>query len=94
MRRSNDWTVQIALIKSGVPIVGVVHAPQLNVTYYAESGLAWKRDHNTGENKQLVLASFAGNVIRMVTSQSRGSLDELSVPSGYELEHVRMSSGL
>jgi len=31
---------------------------------------------------------------RIVTSQPRGSLEELSVPSGYELKHVRMSSGL
>ena len=35
-----EFTVNIALIDGGVPVVGVVHAPALETTYYAERGQA------------------------------------------------------
>ena len=34
IKRNGEFTVNIALIESGVPIMGVVHAPALNITYY------------------------------------------------------------
>lgn len=95
VRRSDEWAVQIALIENGVPVVGVVHIPQKNVTYYSDGSRgAWKRDHASGEEKQLILAPYEGNLIRIVCSNSRGTLDDLTVPPGYELELYKRSSGL
>lgn len=43
--RTNDFTVNIALIVDNKPILGVLHAPAYGVTYYAAEGLgAWMID--------------------------------------------------
>ena len=44
IKHSGEFSVNIALIDNGVPILGVVHAPVLNVTYWACRGFgAWKQ---------------------------------------------------
>ena len=47
VKRTNEFTVNIALIEDGQPVLGVVHAPALGLTY---SGLrnsgAWRRSGN------------------------------------------------
>jgi 3'(2'), 5'-bisphosphate nucleotidase len=44
LKRTNEFTVNVALIEAGRPRLGVVHAPALNLTYYAALGLgAWRR---------------------------------------------------
>ena len=48
--RTNDFTVNIALIVDNKPVLGVLHAPVYGVTYYAAEGLgAWMID----QDKQL-----------------------------------------
>jgi 3'(2'), 5'-bisphosphate nucleotidase len=43
LKRTNEFTVNVALIEAGKPRLGVVHAPALNLTYYAAQGLgAWR----------------------------------------------------
>ena len=41
--RNGEFTVNIALIERGRPVLGVVHAPALDVTYWAEGGRAFRR---------------------------------------------------
>lgn len=41
IKRNGEFTVNIALIENGKPIAGVVHAPALNTTYFAENGTAY-----------------------------------------------------
>jgi 3'(2'), 5'-bisphosphate nucleotidase len=44
LKHTNEFTVNVALIEEGRPRLGVVHAPALNLTYYAAQGLgAWRR---------------------------------------------------
>jgi 3'(2'), 5'-bisphosphate nucleotidase len=44
IKRTGEFTVNVALIEAGRPCLGVVHAPALNLTYYAACGLgAWRR---------------------------------------------------
>jgi 3'(2'), 5'-bisphosphate nucleotidase len=38
IKKNGEFTVNIALIHNGVPILGVVHVPVQNKTYYAEQG--------------------------------------------------------
>lgn len=43
--RNGEFTVNIALIEGGRPVLGVVHAPALSLFYYAREGLgAFKRE--------------------------------------------------
>ncbi len=44
IKRNGEFTVNIALIENYVPILGVVHVPVQNITYYASKGEgAWKQ---------------------------------------------------
>ena len=38
IKRNGEFTVNIALIEQGEPVLGVIHAPVLNKTYYAAKG--------------------------------------------------------
>lgn len=38
IKKNGEFTVNIALIHNGVPVLGVVHVPVQNKTYYAEKG--------------------------------------------------------
>lgn len=44
LRRNGEFTVNIALVQNGRPIIGVIAAPVLKVAYFAASNLgAWKQ---------------------------------------------------
>ena len=44
LKRNGEFTVNIALIDNGRPVLGVVHAPVPDTTYYAAEGAgAWKQ---------------------------------------------------
>ncbi|MCP3997358.1 MAG: 3'(2'),5'-bisphosphate nucleotidase CysQ [bacterium] len=45
IKRNGEFTVNIALVENGVPVLGVVYAPVLDRTYLAAAGDgAWRRD--------------------------------------------------
>ncbi len=44
IKRNGEFTVNIALVEDGVPVLGVVYAPVLDRTYLAAVGGAWRRD--------------------------------------------------
>lgn len=53
VKKNGEFTVNIALVKDSVPVMGVVYAPSLNELYFGQSGLgAFK---TTGLNKDLIL---------------------------------------
>ncbi len=44
IKQTGEFTVNIALIEEGVPVMGVIHVPVRGWTYFAEKGTgAWKR---------------------------------------------------
>lgn len=50
IRRNGEFTVNIALVENGIPVLGVVHAPVLNTTYSGIRDLgAWKREEKSLE---------------------------------------------
>jgi 3'(2'), 5'-bisphosphate nucleotidase len=50
IKRNGEFTVNIALIEEGRPVLGVVHTPALGVTYYAAKGLgAFKSKNGTSQ---------------------------------------------
>lgn len=44
IKRNGEFTVNIALIEKGKPVLGVVYAPVLDVMYSAAEGKAWKEE--------------------------------------------------
>ena len=48
IKRNGEFTVNIALIDHGKPILGVVYAPVMNVMYSAAEGKAWKEECGAG----------------------------------------------
>jgi 3'(2'), 5'-bisphosphate nucleotidase len=44
LSRNGEFTVNIALVEDGVPVLGVVHAPAIGLTYVGAPGLAERTD--------------------------------------------------
>jgi len=71
IKRNGEFTVNIALIEEGTPVLGVVHAPALGVSYYAARGAG--AFVQRGESVRPIRASRfpeGGGTIRVVASRS------------------------
>lgn len=53
IKRNGEFTVNIALIEKGKPVLGVVYAPVLDVMYSAAEGKAWKEEGGHREQIQV-----------------------------------------
>jgi 3'(2'), 5'-bisphosphate nucleotidase len=71
IKRNGEFTVNIALIESGEPVLGVVYAPVLDVSYYAARGAgAFVQRGNSAAQAIRVKSCPAGEAIRVVASRS------------------------
>ncbi len=73
IKRNDEFTVNIALIENGVPTLGVVYAPALDLLYYGKKGVgSFKKSKDLNEI-QLDVQPFKkpGNA-RIVVSRSHG----------------------
>ncbi|MFA7256291.1 MAG: 3'(2'),5'-bisphosphate nucleotidase CysQ [Kiritimatiellales bacterium] len=62
IKKNGEFTVNIALIENGRPVLGVVYAPVLQTIYYglqagSQGHGAWRSDNCTGKSVDEVLAS-------------------------------------
>lgn len=48
IKQTGEFTVNIGLIENGVPTLGVVHAPAVKMTYWADESGAWKQAGSDG----------------------------------------------
>jgi 3'(2'), 5'-bisphosphate nucleotidase len=105
LRRNGEFTVNIALIEKGAPILGVVYAPALGKLYYAARGHgAWKQEG--GAALPIRAAKATNGASRVVVSRSHGSgeesLDRFTgavercefVPMGSSLKFCLVAEGL
>lgn len=97
IKRNGEFTINIALIQNNKPVLGIIHAPALGVTYYAqEQKGAFKLD-----NKQITaLAKHnKSQIIRIIASRShlcattQAYIDKLKIED-YPIELVSMGSAL
>lgn len=71
IKRNGEFTVNIALIENGTPILGVVYAPVLDVCYYAARGAGAFVQRGTSNAQPIkVKALAAGEAIKVVASRS------------------------
>jgi len=69
LRRNGEFTVNIALIVQGEPIIGVIVAPVLNVAYYAARNTgAWKQ---CGDNEPVSIHVRNAPSDKLVVARSR-----------------------
>ncbi len=101
IKRNGEFTVNIALIKQGKPILGVVYAPALEILYFAaESMGAFKLDaaKNTALSKARVISVDSTASVsnwRIVGSRSHGSERmEAFVKTFSSYEMIPMGSSL
>ena len=60
IKRNGEFTVNIALIENGVPILGVVYAPVLDVCYYGAQGTGAYMQHGGSAPKAIHVRAAAG----------------------------------
>ncbi len=73
IKRNGEFTVNIALIEQGEPVLGVVHAPVLGRTYYAAKSQGAFLKSAAGI--QAIRVSQTPEVVRVVGSRSHPSPD-------------------
>ena len=100
IRRNGEFTVNIALIEDGVPILGVVHTPVRRMTHFAVTGGgAWRQEEDAAA-EPITIRPYLDGAVRMVASRSHSGAevdqfrDSLRAQSGQEVETVSMGSAL
>ena len=81
IKRNGEFTVNVALIDNGVPVLGVVYVPVLGITYAGLEGQgAWKIEQGQGQEKEQAIAvrtvasrQQAGLPVELVASRSHGA---------------------
>ena len=84
IKRNGEFTVNIALIEDGEPVLGVIHAPVLQKTYSAVAGLGafCEKPDDSGQWHCMAIQAVkpaAGDIVRIVGSRSHAQpgMDEV-----------------
>jgi 3'(2'), 5'-bisphosphate nucleotidase len=74
LSRNGEFTVNIALIREGVPVIGVVHVPATGTTFFASQGCgAWRQRGDEAAQRLLSDPPMVGAPLRVVESRSHHS---------------------
>jgi 3'(2'), 5'-bisphosphate nucleotidase len=76
--RNGEFTVNVALIEDGAPVVGVVHAPAVGdgVTYWAARGLgAWRQEGDGAVERVVSRPPAPGQALVVAESRSHPSAE-------------------
>lgn len=95
IKRNGQFTVNIALIENGIPVLGVVYAPVLSTLYYAEKNKGAYRIKNN-KTERLLPKQNTSEKIRVVASNShlnQATQDYIATLST-DVEYVKMGSSL
>lgn len=96
IKRNGEFTVNIALVEHGAPVLGVVYAPVLDVCYYAArgNGAFVQRGEQAAQSIRAV-AHTAGAAIKVVASRSHSDArTEVLLKKLGEHECISMGSSL
>lgn len=69
IKRNGEFTVNIALIKQGVPVMGVIYAPVFDVLYAADTKHVWKE----AKGERHAIHAKAAEKITVATTRSHTS---------------------
>jgi 3'(2'), 5'-bisphosphate nucleotidase len=97
LKHRDEFTVNVAMIERGAPVLGVVHAPALDVTYAAARGLGATRQKGQRPAESIHVADYRKGGLKAVVSRSHagseteamlrklGSVASLSIGSSLKL---------
>jgi 3'(2'), 5'-bisphosphate nucleotidase len=90
IKKNGEFTVNIALIENGVPILGLVHSPVTGDTYTAAGRGTAKLAAAGGEAKPIAVRQPPAEGLTVVASRSHGSGPELDAfLSGLKVSELR-----
>lgn len=84
IKRNGEFTVNIALIEDGAPVMGVVYAPAKGLMYYAEKGDG-AFSEGEGESPVRLRSGMAGPGVRAVVSRSHPDARIEAFLGGYDV---------
>ncbi|HEY0675112.1 MAG TPA: 3'(2'),5'-bisphosphate nucleotidase CysQ [Immundisolibacter sp.] len=73
VKRNGEFTVNIALIDAGRPVLGVVQVPVRGEVYAAAEGVGAYQLAADGQRRQLRVSTYQGGPLRVVASRSHAS---------------------
>ena len=95
IQRNGEFTVNIALIENGIPILGVVYAPVLELTYFAIKGEGSFKISEDNKTQKINVAKQCATPIRVAGSQTFTSNDFINfVRNLPECEVIHLGSAL
>ncbi|MBL4942434.1 MAG: 3'(2'),5'-bisphosphate nucleotidase CysQ [Colwellia sp.] len=94
---SGDFAVNIALIENGWPSIGVIHAPDHHLTYYAQNQLGAFKDCNLPRNNrshQIHVADYQEprRIKIAISKRQRIDLMEQYLNKNFDFDHVALGS--
>ena len=94
---SGDFAVNIALIENGWPSIGVIHAPDHHLTYYAQNNLGAFKDCHQGassSSRQIHVADYDDNRSIKVAISRRQRIELMGqyLNTDFNFEHVALGS--
>jgi 3'(2'), 5'-bisphosphate nucleotidase len=104
LKRNDEFCVSLGLIVDGIPVLGVLHGPALDVTYAgAGANTAW-RAYGDGAPQPIACRVPAADGIDVLASRSHRNVDKLEsflaaytvrdrVPQGSALKFGRIAAG-
>lgn len=87
VKRNGEFTVNIALVENGVPIMGVIFVPVMNCLYYSSSLGAFKEEN--GKTKKLPIKNNRTNTV-VVGSRSHQSPETAEYFEKLKKEHGKI----
>lgn len=95
INRNGEFTVNIALIEDGAPVLGIVYAPVLDVAYYGVKGTGAFKTVPGSAPAPIRTAGYTGGPVKVVASRShRGEELEAFLGRIGEAEFLSMGSSL
>lgn len=69
LNHRDEFTINIALVEKGLPVLGVVHAPALQMTYYATKGGGAYKQIRSEEPVSIKVSDYRSDKLRIVASR-------------------------
>ncbi|HGJ5874463.1 MAG TPA: 3'(2'),5'-bisphosphate nucleotidase CysQ [Arsenophonus apicola] len=91
IQRNGEFTVNIALIKSGSPVMGIIYAPAKNILYASEQGTAWKIEEGVKQSLH-VANGYPPLIVISRSYQDKELIDYLAQMGQHEV--MEMGSSL
>ena len=90
---SGDFAVNVALVENGWPSIGVIHAPDHQLTYYAQNNLGAFKENDAG-SRQIHVAKYDGQRRIKVAISRRQDINLMGqyLNSKYDFDHVALGS--